>query len=84
MWSRCFPVYDKIRQELKDGILGNVKLVKADLCLPNAHVERIRKHELHGGGLLDLGIYPIMFACMVYGDMPEHIVAVGNTTQTGE
>ena len=58
--------------------------MKADFCVPSANDERIRKHELHGGGLLDIGLYPIQFACMVYGDLPEHIVAVGNKTQTGE
>ena len=60
-----------------------MKLVKADGCITNAKEERIRKHELHGGGLLDIGLYPIQFACLVYGEMPETITALGNITQTG-
>ena len=69
---------------MKSDILGTIKLVKADFCIQSADVERIKKHELHGGGLLDIGLYPIQLACLVYGMMPESITAVGNKTDTGE
>lgn len=83
IWSRWFPIYDQIRQELSANTLGTMKLVKADLCLQYAQVERIKKHELHGGGMLDVGMYPIQLACLVYNQMPETIQALGNLTDTG-
>ena len=46
-------------------------------------VERFQKPELGGGGLLNLGIYPIQLACMVFGEMPESITAVGNLNSYG-
>ena len=32
------------------------------------HKERLAKSELGGGALLDLGVYPINFALMVFGE----------------
>ena len=60
-----------------------MKLVKAEFCKPSSHVDRIKTKELGGGGCLDRGIYVISLACMVFGEMPESISAVGNLMSTG-
>ncbi|KAL4220378.1 hypothetical protein ACF0H5_020783 [Mactra antiquata] len=77
VWARWFPIYDQIRQELSNGTLGDIKLVQANFCIPNAGVERIKNLDMGGGGILDIGIYVVQFACLVYGEMPESITAVG-------
>ena len=55
LWSRAFPAYRRIRQELKKNSIGNVKHVEAQLSMNIASVERIAKKELFGGVTLDLG-----------------------------
>ena len=57
--------------------------MKADMCIPIAQLDRIKKYELHGGGMMDMGVYPIQLACLVYNQMPETIQALGNLTDTG-
>ena len=47
-------------------------------------MERLQKPELGGGALENLGTYPVALACMVFGEMPESIKAVGNITPTGK
>ncbi len=45
---------------------------------------RLVEKELGGGALLDVGIYPIQFADMVFGpDKPERIVATGTLLDSG-
>ncbi|XP_052785036.1 trans-1,2-dihydrobenzene-1,2-diol dehydrogenase-like isoform X2 [Mya arenaria] len=76
-WSRFFPAYDLIRSELDKGSLGEVRMVQANFCLQIAHVDRVKKISMGGGGLLDLGIYCIQLACLVFKEMPESITVVG-------
>ncbi|XP_060606683.1 trans-1,2-dihydrobenzene-1,2-diol dehydrogenase-like [Ruditapes philippinarum] len=83
IWSRFFPVYDEIRQAVSAGTLGDIRLVQANMCVPLSHVERIYELKLGGGGLLDIGVYVIQFACMVFNEMPESITTVGNLMEGG-
>lgn len=83
IWSRWYPLYDQIRKELSTNTLGPIKLVKGDMCIQNIDVGRIKKHEVHGGGMMDMGMYPIQLACLVYDQMPETIMALGNMLDTG-
>lgn len=67
-----------IQKELHDGTVGDPKLVQANFCIQNAKVERVKDVKRGGGGLLDIGIYVVQFACFVYKEMPESITAIGN------
>ena len=77
-------MYAQIRKELSEQTLGTVKLLRAEFCVPIMEVERINKLELGGGGLIDIGCYLVALACMVFGEMPESVTAVGNLFSTGE
>lgn len=84
MWTRYLPQSDVIRQVLADGLLGDVRLVRADfgftfLFDPD---HRLYAPELGGGALLDAGVYPISFASSVLGP-PTSIVAIGSLAPTG-
>lgn len=84
VWSRCFPAYDAVRKELASGNIGDVHQVIASLGFRFPHVDRITKKELGGGTILDLGIYCLQFACLVYGnEMPESIKASGVVNENG-
>ena len=84
MWSRFFPAYAQIRKELSEKSIGKVKLLRAEFLVPIGDVERVQKLELGGGGLIDIGCYLVSLACMVFGEMPESVTAVGNLFPTGE
>ena len=42
-------------------------MLTANIGYPIAEKERIAKPELCGGALLDIGVYPINFARMLFG-----------------
>jgi dihydrodiol dehydrogenase / D-xylose 1-dehydrogenase (NADP) len=84
IWTRFFPAIDRLREELKNGSIGEVRMVQASFFVNICHIERVRNKELGGGGILDLGIYPIQFACMVFNhEIPEEITASGHLMPTG-
>ncbi len=65
MWTRYMPSRSIINQAIKDGRIGRVTSISANLGYKLTHKERIMKRELAGGALLDIGIYPLNFALMV-------------------
>ncbi|XP_077570299.1 trans-1,2-dihydrobenzene-1,2-diol dehydrogenase-like [Stigmatopora nigra] len=84
VWSRFFPASVEIRRMLAQGEVGQVKMVRAQFGQSLMHLPRSMDKELGAGTMLDLGIYPLQFAVMVYGgEMPEKITAVGVCTETG-
>jgi dihydrodiol dehydrogenase / D-xylose 1-dehydrogenase (NADP) len=84
VWSRCFPVYRRIKEEVQSGNLGEIRHVQAEFCFHKNEVERIAKPELGGGGLYDLGVYPVQLACMIYNnEKPEKITADATLSDQG-
>jgi predicted dehydrogenase len=84
MWTRYLPQSDIIRQVLADGLLGDVRLVRADFgfVMPFDPAHRLWNAELGGGALLDAGVYPIAFASSVLGP-PDSVTAAGSLAPTG-
>lgn len=68
IWTRYMPMRNTIDQIIRSGIIGNPTSVSANLGYPLEHVERMVNPELAGGALLDLGVYPLNFASMVFGN----------------
>jgi predicted dehydrogenase len=67
MWPRYMPLLKVIKETLKSGAIGEPKLLTANLGYTLPHIERMVKPELAGGALLDLGVYTINFAAMLFG-----------------
>jgi predicted dehydrogenase len=82
MWTRWLPHMVRLREILAEGLLGDVRVVLADHDANNIHVERMRRPELGGGALLDLGIYPVSFAWDVLG-APSSVLAHATMTPDG-
>ena len=68
IWTRYMPMRRTIDQIIRSGIIGKPTSLSANLGYPSEHVERMVKPELCGGALLDLGVYPLNFASMVFGN----------------
>lgn len=86
VWTRYFPVMIKLRELLAAGAIGDVMLVQADFGFRMGSVmpeHRLFNPDLAGGALLDVGVYPIQFASMVYGKQPESIVSQATLGTTG-
>ncbi|MCP4541266.1 MAG: Gfo/Idh/MocA family oxidoreductase [Chloroflexi bacterium] len=84
MWTRFLPILTKTRQVLADGTVGDVRMVMADFGFRAAFDPQSRLFDpnLGGGALLDVGIYPISLASMVFGS-PTRISSMAHLGQTG-
>ena len=82
MWMRYVPAMVELKRLLAEGAIGEPVSVSADFGfsaagLPATH--RALAPALAGGGLLDIGIYPLNLAAFVLGD----IVGVQADAQLG-
>ncbi|MBN9392400.1 MAG: Gfo/Idh/MocA family oxidoreductase [Chloroflexi bacterium] len=84
MWVRYLPVHVKLRELLKEGIIGDVKIVHADFSFsaPYNPQSRLFNLELGGGALLDAGIYPVSMASMILGT-PSKITSLTHLGESG-
>ncbi|MHB1314383.1 MAG: Gfo/Idh/MocA family protein [Christensenellales bacterium] len=84
LWYKFLPVHVKLRELLSAGVIGEVKMVKADFDFHRPFDPKNRLYDIAkgGGSLLDVGIYGISFASMVYGKEPgcfTHLPSIGET-----
>lgn len=75
MWIRYMPMARKIVEVVKSGIIGRPTSLAANLGYPLEHVERLTDLRLCGGALLDLGVYVLNFASIVFGDDIDSMAA---------
>lgn len=73
IWTRYEPSRRILDEIITSGEIGTPTFLKASLSYPVANKERLRKAELGGGALLDLGVYCINFALMNFGSDIESI-----------
>ncbi|WP_114324861.1 Gfo/Idh/MocA family protein [Candidatus Colwellia aromaticivorans] len=75
LWTRFLPAIKHLSHLLAQDIIGEIHTVKASFSIcgdfPPEH--RLRNKSLAGGALLDLGIYPLTLAAIVFGETPTHI-----------
>ena len=68
IWTRYMPSRKIIDELIASGTLGEIKLLTANLHYDIENIRRIREPELAGGALLDVGVYPLNFASMFFGN----------------
>ncbi len=68
IWPRYMPSAEIIRKALSSGMIGKPQLLTANLSGFAEDIERIYNPALAGGALLDVGIYPLTFCSMFFGD----------------
>ena len=67
IWTRYMPSCEILQNFINKGAIGKPVLLTANLGYNITDKERIVKPELAGGALLDVGVYPINFAAMLFG-----------------
>lgn len=84
IWMRYIPAIVRLRELINNGVIGAIKLIKADFAfhLPFDAKHRAYNPALGGGSLLDVGIYPISFTTMLLGH-PKAVHAYADIGQTG-
>lgn len=83
IWTRYMPSRKIIDDLLAEKVVGDVRKMTANLNYPLLEKERIVKPELAGGALLDVGIYPLNFAYMHFGDGVKEIHSAAQMTDAG-
>lgn len=66
IWTRYMPSRNMLDEIVESGVIGEPVSLMANLGYPMRYKERLQKPELAGGALLDVGVYPINFAMMVF------------------
>ena len=72
MWTRFFPAIQKVRDLIREGAIGEVRCVQAEFGyrIPDDHSGRVTDPMDAGGALLDVGVYNLHFAQLIYGRSP--------------
>ena len=82
IWTRYQPMREIISQVVNSGVIGEPRMLTANLGYEIMGKERIVEPALAGGALMDVGIYPLNFAEMVFG-APDQVHAVGVLSDKG-
>ena len=84
MWTRFLPSLERVREMLADGVIGEPRMLTADLGF-HAKVDpssRLFDPLLGGGALLDLGVYAVSLASLLFGS-PIDVNGIANFATTG-
>lgn len=84
MWARFNPVTVQVRQWIAEGRIGEPRMVTVDFGFRAAWnpESRLLNPALAGGALLDVGVYVLAYASMVFG-RPAQVQAVAHIGETG-
>ncbi|MDE7028469.1 MAG: Gfo/Idh/MocA family oxidoreductase [Lachnospiraceae bacterium] len=83
MWVRYMPMLTTIKGILNSGIIGEPTMLTANLGYSIADKKRLTDPALAGGALLDLGVYTLNFAAMMFGRDVDKLESSCVLTDTG-
>jgi predicted dehydrogenase len=89
MWTRFNPSTRKVYELIADGAIGEGMHLRAAFCVrmrPGVKTlpwNRMYSPHLAGGTLLDIGVYPIAYASMIFGQRPERMTSAAQIVWTG-
>jgi len=75
MWTRFFPAFQIAQEWVRSGRIGQPKLIHAVFGYDgSANKQQWRfRHDMAGGALLDVGIYPLTLAFAMFGSDPVSV-----------
>lgn len=82
IWTRYMPMRKTLDEIAASGVIGEITSLTANLGYVVGHLPRMQEPELAGGALLDLGVYPINFASMVFGDKIREVSSSAVLTES--
>lgn len=83
MWTRFLPMMIRLKEMLAQGVIGEAQILTADFGFKvENRTGRLFDPVLGGGALLDIGVYPVSLASMIFGD-PSEVSGVADLGPTG-
>ena len=74
---RLHPQWIKVRELVGSGRIGELRTVTGHFSYSKTDPDNVRNRiEWGGGGLLDIGCYPVMLARWLYGAEPMRVIAL--------
>ena len=83
IWPRYMPMADTLREICQSGIIGKVTTLTGNLGYVISNVPRLRDPALAGGALLDVGVYALTFASIVFGGDVQKVTSSAVLTDQG-
>jgi predicted dehydrogenase len=83
-WARFNPTIRAVLNQVKTKSIGEVNYVNVDFTFSrnDADDSRMLNMEMAGGALMDMGVYPVFLAYLIFGK-PEQILAASRMHTTG-
>lgn len=76
IWTRYMPLRTKLTEVISSNVIGEPTMLTANLGYNIVYKDRINQPALGGGALLDLGVYVLNFASMVFGNDVADIASI--------
>jgi predicted dehydrogenase len=85
MIPRHVPLLKKVVQWVRDGRIGEVRMVRASRCARRDFAPEARhlNPDLGGGSLLDVGVYVISFASQIFNKNPIESIGLSHIGEYG-
>ncbi len=85
MWTRFLPAVDQVLAWIQDGAIGDVRMLSCDVGFrcPWRPESRLLDPALAGGALLDVGVYTVAMASLLFGHEPLSTRAQGHIGASG-
>ena len=79
------PLYKKLKERIKEGAIGNTKMVQVNFGSNKGYdsTQRFFALEAAGGALLDIGVYATSFARTFLSEIPNTILTTVEYLETG-
>ena len=82
---RMHPQTGKIVELIRDGAIGEVRQMNMSFgfASPFNPESRLHSNELAGGGIMDVGCYPVSMARLLAGEEPDAVAGFAQLGETG-
>ncbi|MBF4485122.1 Gfo/Idh/MocA family oxidoreductase [Flavobacterium sp. CSZ] len=83
-WTRFIPSVKEVLEKVNQGVIGDIKSIKADFAFYADEKQggRLFDKNLGGGALFDIGVYPLFLSYLLLG-MPKEIMAKSICNKNG-
>ncbi len=82
LWMAYLPAVAECKKRIDAGEIGEIKMITANFSFDGIFDEshRCLNPQLAGGGIYDVGVYPLAFANMMIGDIPDAVQSMAQLT----
>lgn len=83
IWTRYMPSRKMLNDIIDSGVIGTVTSLTGNLGYALGNVTRMVEPSLAGGALLDVGVYMVNFAMMVFGNKISKVASSAVMSKKG-